>query len=169
MLVIVFEFEINIFINVSYTERKCPSWSLWYVFWSLSPWSGKYLTHHYLLHCFANKFIITFMQIDKFALNQVLLLKSYKRSANYGVTSTLTSSRGNCIQYKHCLELTWTVSFFSDNHMSGAALVKSFNQFCSSYKIVPILTRESVITRISMYMRCICCYWMPEHFAFCLK
>ena len=37
-----------------------------------------------------------FVQFDTFAQNQVLLLKAYKRSANYGVRSTfgITTSPG---------------------------------------------------------------------------
>jgi hypothetical protein len=100
---------------------------------------------------------------DSFAQNQVLLLKAYKRSANYGIRSTFSppaqpaaavaGSRGSPGKAgggkAPCGDRAK-----ADPPMS---VVQSFNQFCATHMIVPVMTRESVVARISIYLRCALC------------
>lgn len=79
---------------------------------------------------------------DTFAQNQVLLLRAYKRSANYGVRSSVVS-------HSHSSSSGKSVA---NGSLAKTSVVHSFNQFCTAHKVTPILTREAVVTRISMYL-----------------
>ena len=85
---------------------------------------------------------------DYISQNQIILLKAFRRSANYGVKSTLISPEARP-------SMTST-GVKAKNIDSGSPIVQSFVYFCKHHMIVPHLTRESVITRISMHLRYLC-------------
>lgn len=83
--------------------------------------------------------------IETFIENQVLLMKAYKRSSNYGVAN-LSSGPG----VSSGTEGSSSLTLRDIDSFSG--VIQSFNLFCKNFRIVPMLTREAVITRISMHM-----------------
>ena len=105
-------------------------------------------------------------QIETFIENQVLLMKAYKRSSNYGVAN-LSSGPGVSSGTEGSSSLTlrdigqyvfklfFIIAFLTYLSDSFSGVIQSFNLFCKNFRIVPMLTREAVITRISMHMRCV--------------